>query len=106
MLRLMLLLEDGERDKDFDTAGLVSATEGRSLGKRGFLGLASWSNRDIEYVLPGDLVNGLFINDDDSRLGIVGIRSVLRRPMYPLAQPAGGIPSSDPVPTNAYQYFK
>lgn len=85
---------DGDVDKDLDMILGCSDTDGRSLGKHGFLGFANWSNRVKDNVLPGDLLNGRLDNADDSRFGIVGIKSVLRRPMKPLAHPAGITPSS------------
>lgn len=73
-----------------------SDKEGSSVGFR--RGLASWSNRVIEKALPGERAKDLRgVVDSESRSldGIVGIRSVRRRPRYPLAQPAAivGVPN-------------
>lgn len=66
----------------------------------GFLrGLASWSKRVIEYALPGERANdfrGVAEKVSRSLDGMVGIKSVRRRPRYPLAQPAAmvGVPNN------------
>lgn len=73
-----------------------SDKEGSSVGFR--RGLDNWSNRVIEKALPGERAKDLRgVVDSESRSldGIVGIKSVRRRPRYPLAQPAAivGVPN-------------
>lgn len=83
------------RDRGRDT----SCTAGKSTAIGFLRGLASWSRRDIEYALPGDRVNGFRVGAV-SRVGIVGIRSVRRRKLWPLAQPAGVCGCGAPVGNN------
>lgn len=84
----MLRVREDIRDVDNNGLEDVSTRAGKSVGRlRGF---ASWSKRDMEYALPGDWLSDLREDVNDASLvGIVGTKSVRRRPTYPLAQPAG-----------------